>query len=418
MGKITIEDIEEKGLLLYRYKRGSVAQGTFIEGKSDIDTCTIYLAPPEQLLGLGFDYQDDLTEDKHDDVVWEFNKFMKLLLKSNPTVLEALFVDDEFVEYEHPIFTELKKHRDEFVTKQCFPTFGGYATSQIVKCRSLNKKLLCNEEKHIERRSALSFCYTFNKQGSVRVEDWLASRGLLQECCGLNKIPNMRDTYGVFYDWGQHWEKVGYTYDQAMKVYNTVNINEFKDGRYLWTLFPDGIVDDTVIRQPLGYRGIFKNDESTEVRLSSINDKYDKPICYMVFNKDGFKTNCKEYNELVEWREKRNPVRYASNKDKNYDAKNVSHSFRLMAMCTEIANGIGCRINRNKIDRDFLLDVKMHKYNYEEVMEMLAEKKKEMDYAIANSIIPDHINVDLVNNFVVKVRKQQLGLLEENKNNK
>ena len=71
MRTLTFEDIDKEGLLLYKYKRGSLAQGTFIEGKSDIDTCSVYLAPPDQLLGLGFDYQDEVSDEKHDNVAWE-----------------------------------------------------------------------------------------------------------------------------------------------------------------------------------------------------------------------------------------------------------------------------------------------------------------------------------------------------------
>ena len=417
MEGLTIDDIEKNGLLLYRYKRGSLAQGTFVEGKSDIDHCSVYLAPPNQLLGLGFDYQDEISDDKHDDVAWEFNKFMRLLLKSNPTVLEALFVDDEFVEYEHPIITELKKHRDKFVTKKCFNSFGAYAVSQIKKARSLNKKILHDAERKIERRTALSFCYTFYNQGSTKMENWLAYRGLYADCCGLNNIPNMRDIYGVFYDWGKHFEKVGYTCDEAIDYYlfhEEDDCDKLRDdmkyclGRHLYN---DEKINPTELhRKSIGYRGIFKNDDSTEVRLSSIDDKHDKPICHMFFNKDGFIKHCKDYRDYVDWLEHRNPIRYDENKGKLYDAKNCSHSFRLMNMCIEIAKGKGFNVNRKNIDREFLLDVKQHKYEYDEIIQLLDEKKKEMDEAIANSTLPDDIDVDFVNDFVVKVRKEQLGI--------
>lgn len=416
MTELTLNDIEKNGLLLYRYKRGSIAQGTYIDGKSDIDHCSVYLAPPSQLLGLGFDYQDEVSDDKHDDVAWEFNKFMRLLLKSNPTVLEALFVDDEFVEYEHPIITELKKHRDKFVTKKCFESFGAYAVSQIKKARSLNKKILHDAERKIERRTAMSFCYTFYNQGSTKMENWLAYRGLYPECCGLNKIPNMRDTYGVFYDWGQHWEKMGCDLADAIfyyqKNHKSMTDDEKRDdmkycvGRYL----NDGNFGDEVDKPTIGYRGIFKNNESTEVRLSSIDDKNDKPLCHMSFNKDGFIKHCKDYRDYQDWLEHRNPIRYDENKDKQYDAKNVSHSFRLMNMCIEIAKGEGFHVNRRNIDRDFLLDVKQHKYEYEEIIKLLDEKKIEMDEAISKSTLPDDIDVDFVNDFVIKVRKEQLGI--------
>ena len=429
MKTLTFEDIEKEGLLLYKYQRGSMAQGTFIEGKSDIDTCSVYMAHPDQFLGLGLDYQDEISDKKHDNVAWEFNKFMRLLIKSNPTVLEALFVDDEFVLYEHPIITELKKHRERFITKKCFDSFGGYAVSQIKKCRSLDKKILQDEEQHIERRSALSFCYTYYNQGSTKIENWLAYRGLRPECCGLANIPNMRDSYGVFYDWGQHWEIVGYTADDAVKHYikHFGKDFDYRDnekycvGRYLyyecddyWCEVNDGQryeFTGPITRPNLHYRGIFKNDESTEVCLSSIDDKNDEPICYMSYNKDGFKKHCKNYKEFMEWKANRNPIRYAENKDKNYDAKNVSHSFRLMNMCIEIAQGKGFIVNRRSIDREFLLDVKQHKYEYDDIIKLLDAKKIEMDKAIASSTLPDDIDVDFVNNFVVNIRKKQLGIL-------
>lgn len=429
MKTLTFEDIEKEGLLLYKYKRGSLAQGTFIEGKSDIDTCSVYLAPTEQLLGLGFDYQDEVSDEKHDNVAWEFSKFMRLLIKSNPTVLESLFVDDEFVDYEHPIITELKKHRDKFVTKKCFDSFGAYAVSQIKKCRSLNKKCLQDESKKVERRTSLSFCYTYYNQGSTKIENWLAYRGLRQECCGLNKIPNMRDDYGVYYDWGHHWEIVGYGPDEALRYFldNIENEEVYRDdekfcvGRFIrnsgwyYLVMPiEGVIkykfNDFLTHKPIGYRGIFKNEESTEVRLSSIDDKNDKPICHMSYNEDGFRKHCNDYKNYLDWLKNRNPVRYAENKGKNYDAKNVAHSFRLMNMCIEIANNQGFNVNRRNIDREFLLDVKQHKYEYEDIIRMLDEKKIEMEEAIKKSTLPDDIDIDWVNDFVVNIRKKQLGI--------
>ena len=132
MKKYTFDDIREKGLLLYEYIRGSVSQGINTP-LSDVDHGGIYMAPVEQLLGLGLDYQDEIKDEKGDDDWMELNKFMKLLLKSNPTVLEALSIDDKYVIYEHPIMTEIKKHRNDFVTKECFKGFIGYSYEQIKK---------------------------------------------------------------------------------------------------------------------------------------------------------------------------------------------------------------------------------------------------------------------------------------------
>ena len=66
MKKYTFEDIREKGLLLYEFVRGSVSQGINTP-LSDIDHGGVYLAPAEQLLGLGIDYQDEIKSEKGDD---------------------------------------------------------------------------------------------------------------------------------------------------------------------------------------------------------------------------------------------------------------------------------------------------------------------------------------------------------------
>jgi predicted nucleotidyltransferase len=63
MEKLTLQDITDKGLLLYHYIRGSQAYGTSIP-ESDEDYGLIYVAPNEKLLGLGLDYQEEILDEK------------------------------------------------------------------------------------------------------------------------------------------------------------------------------------------------------------------------------------------------------------------------------------------------------------------------------------------------------------------
>src|SRR5574344_1914450 len=101
---LTFESVKEDGLLLYEYIRGSHAYGINIPG-SDTDLGGIYMEPKNILLGLGLDYQNELKDKKQDTCWFSFGKFMRLLIKSNPTVLEALFIPDRCILYEHPIIT-------------------------------------------------------------------------------------------------------------------------------------------------------------------------------------------------------------------------------------------------------------------------------------------------------------------------
>ena len=442
MKKYTFEDIKKQGLLLYEFRRGSHLYGLSTPS-SDEDYGGVYLAPAEQLIGLGLDYQSEIHNETNDIMWYELNKFMLLLLKSNPTVLEALFADGNAVLYEHPIMTELKKYRDKFITKQCFKPFGGYAVEQIRKCRGLNKKIVNPVTKRLE---PLDFAYTFYNQGSSNIKNWLEHRGLKQQYCGLVNIPNMHDVYGCYYDWGNFFLNEGIdveplcdafrgtdVYDDAWKYELKDIVAEIKEkgendillGRYKFKQISnmvkficdfyhiEGVTElcEWYNKQkPIGYKGMVGEDGmSNELRLSSVS-KGEKPICWVSYNQNGYVKHCLDYRNYKDWEKHRNPVRYESNLNKNYDAKNVSHAFRLLAMCTEIAQGKGFIVNRRGIDREFLLDVKNHKYEYDEVISMLDERKKVMDEAIAASTLPEDIDVEFVNDLLINIRKEQLKL--------
>lgn len=452
MNKYSFEDIRKNGLLLYEYKRGSHMYGLNTE-TSDEDYGGIYLAPAEQLVGLGLDYQSEIHNETNDIMWYELNKFMLLLLKSNPTVLEALYADGDCVLYEHPIMTKIKEQRDVFITKKCFNSFGAYAVEQIRKCRGLNKKIVNPVTKRLE---PLDFVYTFYNQGSSNIKNWLEYRGLKQQYCGLVNIPNMHDVYGCYYDWGNFFQNEGITSEKFENI-----LKDYLDSRYKYDDYDTAFYvkrvkecDDEKIRkiyqddlnrkyyrnmiefietfynvrgmdydqryygilswynkqEPIGYKGMVGEDGmSNELRLSSVS-KGEKPICWVSYNQTGYQKHCIDYKNYKDWEKHRNPVRYESNLNKNYDAKNVSQAFRLIAMCTEIAQGKGFNVNRRNIDRDFLLDVKNHKYEYDDVIKMLDEKKRIMDDAISKSTLPEDIDANVVNDLLINIRKEQLKL--------
>lgn len=441
MNEYSFEDIRKNGLLLYEYKRGSHMYGLNTE-TSDEDYGGIYLAPAEQLVGLGLDYQSEIHNETNDIMWYELKKFMLLLLKSNPTVLEALYADGDCVLYEHPIMTKIKEQRDVFLTKKCFNSFGVYADEQIRKCRGLNKKIVNPVTKRLE---PLDFVYTFYNQGSSNIKNWLEYRGLKQQYCGLVNIPNMHDVYGCYYDWGNFFLNENIDVDLLLRAINgkaefdkiclietkdvvsSLKENDNEETRELYRkkqLYNMAyFIRDTYRihydhefygwlekQKPIGYKGIVGEDGlSNELRLSSVS-KGEKPICWVSYNQTGYQKHCIDYKNYKDWEKHRNPVRYESNLNKNFDSKNVSHAFRLIAMCTEIAQGKGFNVNRRNIDRDFLLDVKNHKYEYDDVIKMLDEKKRIMDDAISKSTLPEDIDANVVNDLLINIRKEQLKL--------
>ena len=129
----------------------------------------------------------------------------------------------------------------------------------------------------------------------------------------------------------------------------------------------------------------------------------------MSYNKDGYVSHCRKYKEYEEWRKNRNKVRYESNLHKSYDAKNAAHCMRLINMCIELALGKGFNVNRTNIDRDLLLDIRNHKYEYSDLMKILKEKEEIAKKVIETCTLPDTIDTNFVNELLLNIRyKYQL----------
>lgn len=386
---MTIQEVKDSGLLAYEFVRGSTLYNTNIEGVSDVDYGGVYIAPTEMLLGLPENYEAQVSDEKHDTTYYELGRWVELLMKANPNALESLFAPkDKVVGDIHPAIQLIIDNRDLFVTKECFNSLTGYAVSQIKKCRGLNKKCV---QPVLERKGVLDFCYTFKGQGSQSMKEFLAERGLDQKYCGLVNIPNMKDTYGVYYDYAAYLHFEELKFDRW--------IRDFID-----TSSAKSVLNRIRNKEFFGYSGIVHPDgKSNEVRLSSI-PKGEVPICFMTYNQNGYESHCKKYKEYQEWVEKRNPIRYESNLKSNYDCKNVMHCVRLLHMGKELAEGQGFNVVRTW-DRDFLLDIRNHKYEYEYIMEYVEKLFADMKEKIKSCPLPETVDRNKVNELLIQARK-------------
>ena len=468
---MTINDIKNDGRLLYHYIAGSTLYHCNEEGKSDIDTKGLFIAKQDELFGLGFDKQfrdkhadyvnlfsPQINDDKNDNTFYEIGKFMGMLLSSNSNVLESLFVpEDMMIVKPHKCLSALFENRDKFLTKACFKPFIAYAVEQIRKARGLNKMINWDKDK-TERKGVLDFTYTFFNQGSTNIQNWLEYRGLKQEYCGLVSIPNMHDVYGCYYDWGNFFLHENITFDAIERAYLLVGkvkssdlvsklkkaeeendeekikfYTKFLNQSYLANMvefiidfyglhsevFMDYEMKDLTIeslkewydlQKPIGYSGLV-GENSQELRLSSVS-KGERPICYVSYNKDGYIKHCTDYRNYKDWEKNRNPVRYESNLNHNYDSKNLYHSIRLMHMGKEIAEGKGLILDRREAgDRDFIMDVRHHKFEYDELMEILKNDEAEMNKAIESSTLPEKIDINFVNDILIDIRKKFYGII-------
>lgn len=384
---MTIENIKDRGLLLFESISGSRAYGTNLP-TSDTDIKGVYIQPLEEILGFG--YKDQINDAKCDKTYYEIRRFLELISTANPNLLELLNSPEDCILYKHPLFDEILNNREKFLTKECRNSFAGYAVSQIQKARGLNKKIVNPVDK--ERKSPLDFAYIIDGYGTKSLAKYLEENGMEQKFCGLSAIPNARDMYAMFYD---------------ESSYNCFSESRRKDLR-------DQLIKaktDAGITIGLGYKGILLQDEesgefsSNTLRLSSIPID-ERVVAIISYNKDGYTKYCKDYKEYWSWVENRNEERYNNNisHGKGFDSKNLSHCHRLLNMATEILEGRGILVRRP--DREYLLSIRKGELNYDELLATAEEKIKTIDELFKNSNLPDKVDREFTNDLLIKIRKQ------------
>jgi uncharacterized protein len=350
---MTFEQLKnQKELILLDCISGSTAYNLHVAG-SDVDKKGIFIMPQKQL--YGFEQREQIANATNDEVYFEIGRFLELLTKNNPNILELLSTPNEHVLFRHPVMDLIKP--EDFLSKLCLDTFAGYAQTQIRKARGLNKKI--NKPLDAERRSVLDFCYVIYNNGSVPLAEWLKENNYKQEECGLAGVDHFRSTYLVYHQ------------------------KQLKNSVY--------------------FRGIISGRDADDVQLSPVPKDLNS-VAVMNFNKDGYSVYCKEFREYREWEEKRNELRYQStlSHGKSYDAKNMMHTFRLLNMAEEIALYREVIVRRN--DRQFLLQVRNGEFEYDELMQMVEEKMEQVKIAYDKSELPDKPDVQLVERILVQLR--------------
>lgn len=338
--------------LLLKCISGSQAYGLALP-HSDTDIKGVFILPKHEYYGLN--YTDQINNETNDEVYYELIKFIDLLLKNNPNILELLNTPEDCILQRHPVMNLIQP--EMFLSKLCNQTFGQYAYAQIKKARGLNKKILNPLDK--KRKSILDFCYVVQGQGSVPASRWLNLNHYNQENCGLVRIDHMRDLYALFHQ------------SQTDRKFN----------------------------------GIYSGDAANDVSLSSVPEGLE-PRTILYFNKDGYSVYCKEYKQYWEWVDLRNEERYENtiSHGKNYDAKNMMHVFRLLNMAEEIARYK--KVNVRRPEREWLLRVRNGEFSYEDLLKRAEERIGLIDELFKQSDLPEAPDATSGELLAVQVREQ------------
>ncbi|MFK7001937.1 nucleotidyltransferase domain-containing protein [Flavobacterium oreochromis] len=348
---MTIQDLKSQNLILFEVISGSKSFGLDTP-TSDTDIKGVFYMPKDKFYGL--EYIPQISNETNDIVYYELGRFVELLLKNNPNILEVLASPEDCILYKHPLMNQLKI--EDFLSKLCKDTFAGYAITQIKKARGLKKKIVNPMSK--ERKSLLDFCSVLQGYDSISLANWLFKYQLKQEQCGLINIPNAKGIYALFYD--EH--------------------------------------------KKLGYKGVIKNELSNEVSVSSI-PKGAKELGYLSCNLEGYSKYCKEYATYWDWIEKRNEERYETNQlhGKNYDSKNMMHTIRLLQTAQQILETQ--RLNIRVTNREELLTIKSGAMEYDTLLQKADDLITSIEKLTESSLLPELPNNRAIA-ILINIRKQ------------
>ena len=128
---------------------GSIAYGTNIPGKSDLDLRGVTVNSKSDLLGLS--NFDNFVETNTDTTIYGLNKIISLLLNCNPNVIELLGLKPEHYLYINHIGKELLKNRKLFLSQKAVHSFGGYSAAQLRRLDNKAVRLVnqSQREQHI-----------------------------------------------------------------------------------------------------------------------------------------------------------------------------------------------------------------------------------------------------------------------------
>lgn len=314
MESITINLLHRITDLCYATVSGSIAYGTNTES-SDIDVRGFYMNSVGQLLGTE-KKPEVITLDNPDGVFYPFTKFVNLLSNCNPGVIELLGTRKEDQLYVNNVAQAVLDHKEMFLSKRAYYSFGGYAVSQFKRLenalykkdedpsdeKKLNKLVEVLEfnaraerEKVGDDSTAPIIRFSVNNESKVMAELMFATRKIEVKRL-INLVKEIEHTYKCFDDNSKsgdskkddaklykHAMHLMRLYFMGIDILKNGEINTYREKEHDYLM--------SIRNGEVSMESIFKKQQDMEVELynayenSMLPDEVDKnKIDFFVYN--------------------------------------------------------------------------------------------------------------------------------------
>lgn len=339
---------------IYLARHGSHAYGTSTP-ESDLDMKGFAIPPREYFLGSFQKFEQAISADPVDLVIYDVRKFINLAADCNPSIIEVLWVDESDIIWISKAGRAIREARASFLSQKAKHTFSGYAVSQIKRIKTHRRWLLDPPKKKPERED-------FGLPVSHRV------------------LPP---------------DQLGAVEAEVRAKIDSWNLDlsDLDDARriYLLEMIEKMIVERTS-----------KLPEPQAMEVLGFGDNF---IEYFMKERE-YRAALNEWNQYQSWKENRNAKRAELEARFGYDGKHASHVVRLMRMCREILEGKGVIVKRP--DAEELLAIKNGVWSYEKLIEFAEGEDEALYQVMKTSPLPKKPDRATIDKLCIEVCEEAL----------
>lgn len=338
---------------LSKFLSGSYLYGTNDEN-SDKDTRGVFIA--DKLHYLGFlNNIEQIEEKKTDTVYYELKKFFNLCSNCNPNIVEFLFVPEDKLELNSKEWQKIVENRHLFLSTKARWTFSGYAFSQLNRIKSHREWLINPPKKKPERKD---FGLPTDRKVVSKEQIGAFNQILINYLNKIKQYHNLKDELELLNE------------DKGM---------------------------DVIVQQ---YK------EMPSEKLVKIVPDFSIDFIELVQKEKKFNQSLKQYNQYLNWKKTRNPVRAKLEEKYGFDTKHGLHLVRLINEGEELLlNG---HITFPRPDAEFLLSIKNGNFTYDKLMEYIGDLEQKFNKMVEKSKLPKKPNRKQLDKLCIELIEQNI----------